>query len=84
MLASDIIRQVNLHKNEKLASNCMGTTACLKINVQAPDLKKDMKFGEKAKELIEAEAKFLVGTYARNPVVLLHGHGCKLYDVEGK
>ncbi|GAB4842144.1 hypothetical protein Ancab_012102 [Ancistrocladus abbreviatus] len=82
--ASGISCQVNLHKNGNLAANCTRTTACLNINVQAPDLKKDLKFGEKAKELIEAEAKFLVGTYARNPVVLSHGHGCKLYDVEGK
>lgn len=39
--------------------------------------------GKKTKEVIEDEAKFLVGTYARVPVVLEKGKGCKLYDVEG-
>lgn len=37
-----------------------------------------------AKEVMEAEAKVLVGTYARAPVVLASGKGCKLYDVEGR
>lgn len=40
--------------------------------------------GEKTKEVIEDEAKYLVGTYARAPVVLERGKGCKVYDVEGK
>ncbi|RDX79378.1 Acetylornithine aminotransferase, mitochondrial [Mucuna pruriens] len=39
---------------------------------------------EKAKDVIEMERKFLVGTYARTPVVLERGEGCKLYDVEGR
>lgn len=30
------------------------------------------------------EAKYLVGTYARAPVVIERGKGCKLYDVDGK
>lgn len=38
----------------------------------------------KSKEVIEAEAKVLVGTYQRAPVVLESGKGCKLYDVEGR
>jgi acetylornithine aminotransferase len=39
---------------------------------------------EKTKEVIENEGKFLVGTYARVPVVLERGEGCKVYDVEGR
>ncbi|KAJ4716528.1 putative Acetylornithine aminotransferase [Melia azedarach] len=38
----------------------------------------------KSEELMEAEKKLLVGVYARAPVVLASGKGCKLYDVEGK
>lgn len=37
-----------------------------------------------SREVIAAEAKVLVGTYARAPVVLVRGNGCKLYDTEGK
>ena len=33
---------------------------------------------------MELEAKVMVGTYARAPVVLASGKGCKLYDVDGK
>lgn len=30
------------------------------------------------------DAKVFVGTYARAPLVLASGKGCKLYDVEGR
>ncbi|OWM72059.1 hypothetical protein CDL15_Pgr017942 [Punica granatum] len=33
---------------------------------------------------MEAAAKFLVGTYARAPIVLSSGKGSKLYDLEGR
>ncbi|KAJ6734470.1 ACETYLORNITHINE AMINOTRANSFERASE [Salix purpurea] len=33
---------------------------------------------------MEMEGKVLVGTYARNPVVISSGKGCKLYDPEGR
>ncbi|KAA8541960.1 hypothetical protein F0562_023112 [Nyssa sinensis] len=33
---------------------------------------------------MEAEGTVLVGTYARTPVVLSSGKGCKLFDVEGR
>ncbi|XP_028124419.1 acetylornithine aminotransferase, chloroplastic/mitochondrial-like, partial [Camellia sinensis] len=38
----------------------------------------------RSKEVMEAEAKVLVGTYARAPIVLSSGKGCKLYDIEGQ
>ncbi|KAF9590785.1 hypothetical protein IFM89_038377 [Coptis chinensis] len=38
----------------------------------------------KSEEIMAAEAKYLVGTYARAPVVIERGKGCKLFDVEGK
>ncbi|KAM7254311.1 hypothetical protein ACFE04_031993 [Oxalis oulophora] len=37
-----------------------------------------------SKDVMEAERKYLVGTYARAPVVITSGKGCKLYDVEGR
>lgn len=33
---------------------------------------------------MEEESKVIVGTYARAPLVLSHGIGCKLFDVEGR
>lgn len=38
----------------------------------------------KAKEIIEMEAKYLVGTYARAPVAIERGNGCRVYDVDGR
>lgn len=35
-------------------------------------------------EIMEGEKKFLLRTYARTPVVLSSGKGCKLYDVNGR
>ncbi|PNX61797.1 acetylornithine mitochondrial-like, partial [Trifolium pratense] len=57
-------------------------TACLNVDVSAANAGKIAS--EKTKELIEMEGKFLVGTYARVPVVLERGKGCKVYDVEGR
>ncbi|XP_010539525.1 PREDICTED: acetylornithine aminotransferase, chloroplastic/mitochondrial-like [Tarenaya hassleriana] len=45
-------------------------------------LSEAVKVGE-SKEVMEAEGKVLVGTYARAPVVLSSGKGCKLFDLEG-
>ncbi|KAK7300078.1 hypothetical protein RJT34_10910 [Clitoria ternatea] len=57
-------------------------SACLNVNVDAPNAGKVAL--EKTKDVIEMEGKFLVGTYARAPLVLERGEGCKLYDVEGR
>ncbi|THU46359.1 hypothetical protein C4D60_Mb09t04110 [Musa balbisiana] len=37
-----------------------------------------------SKEVMDTERNVLVGTYARAPVVIESGKGCKLYDVDGK
>lgn len=37
-----------------------------------------------SQDIINAEAQCIVQTYARSPVVFVKGHGCKLFDVEGK
>ncbi|KAL5732179.1 acetylornithine transaminase [Ranunculus cassubicifolius] len=41
-------------------------------------------FLKSSEEIMAAEAKVIVGTYARAPLVLESGKGCKLYDVEGR
>lgn len=57
--------------------------ACLGVGVDAPS--NATKSGvSKSKEVVEAEARVIVGTYARSPVVLVSGRDCKLYDVEGR
>lgn len=60
--------------------------ACLGVGVEArDDAVAAAKLGiPKSKEVMEAEAQVLVGTYARTPVVLESGKGCKLVDVEGR
>lgn len=39
---------------------------------------------KRSAEVITDEKKFIVGTYARAPLVLSSGKGCRLYDVEGR
>ncbi|KAJ7948932.1 putative Acetylornithine aminotransferase [Quillaja saponaria] len=58
--------------------------ASLSVEVEAPDNVGKLGFGKITKEVIEMEGKVLVGTYARAPIVLERGKGCKLFDVEGK
>ncbi|KAG5226676.1 acetylornithine aminotransferase [Salix suchowensis] len=57
--------------------------SCLNLDVHAPDSVKP-KTHLKSREVMEMEGKVLVGTYARNPVVISSGKGCKLYDPEGR
>ncbi|KAG6416828.1 hypothetical protein SASPL_124269 [Salvia splendens] len=59
--------------------------ACLNVDTRAPDSDqaKPLK-GKRSSEIISDEKKFIVGTYARAPVVLESGKGCKLCDVEGR
>ena len=35
-------------------------------------------------EIIDLEQHYVIGTYARAPFVLDHGHGCWVYDADGK
>ena len=37
-----------------------------------------------SKELMEAEDKYFINTFTRQPIVLDHGEGIKVYDKEGK
>lgn len=56
----------------------------MSLGVEAPNNATTKSGVLKSKEVIETEARVLVGTYARAPVVLESGKGCKLYDVEGR
>ncbi|KAL5543769.1 hypothetical protein UlMin_007553 [Ulmus minor] len=72
-----------LNHRESPAIRGRTTTACLSVGVEAPE--NAGKLGvSKGKEVMEAEARVIVGTYARTPVVLKSGKGCKLYDIEGR
>lgn len=51
--------------------------ACATVDVRPPKL-------TAAEAVMAAEARVLVGTYARAPVVLVSGKGCKLFDAEGR
>jgi acetylornithine aminotransferase len=72
---------LNLHYPKSLVP----PNASLKVDIGTPTTKVDDSVEKKktTKEVIEEEGKFLVGTYARAPIVLEKGKGCKLYDVEG-
>ncbi|KAE8669928.1 Acetylornithine aminotransferase [Hibiscus syriacus] len=56
--------------------------ACLNVDVESPNRLKLKSNG--IKDVIEEEGKVIVGTYARAPLVLSSGKGCKLYDPEGR
>lgn len=59
------------------------THASLNLEVESPkSLEKSAS--PSSKEVMEGAAEFLVGTYARAPLVLYSGKGCKLYDLEGQ
>ncbi|KAG6419426.1 hypothetical protein SASPL_121648 [Salvia splendens] len=59
--------------------------ACLNVDTRAPDSDQARPLkGKRSSEIIADEKKFIVGTYARAPVVLESGKGCNLYDVEGR
>lgn len=62
-------------------------SACLNVDVSQQKTSTSSfssEIGAKTKEFMEEESKVIVGTYARAPLVLSHGIGCKLFDVEGR
>lgn len=69
----------------KLPRGGAGIAACLNLEVEEPRAPpRNVGFGDNSKGVMAAEGEVLVGTYARAPVVLASGRGCKLYDVEGR
>ncbi|CAL0302836.1 unnamed protein product [Lupinus luteus] len=71
---------------QKVSFRTTRTITCHSVDVKAPNvgISAVNELGKKSKDVIEDEGRFLVGTYARAPVVLEKGEGCKVYDVEGK
>ncbi|PIA35250.1 hypothetical protein AQUCO_03600133v1 [Aquilegia coerulea] len=81
-ISSVIDRSNNINKGRFNNHGCWRISAT--INVET---KKTLgtKLGlTKSEEIMAAEAKVIVGTYARVPIVLVSGKGCKLYHVEGR
>lgn len=69
----------------KLPRGGAGIAAGLNLEVKEPRAPpRNVGFGDNSKGVMAAEGEVLVGTYARAPVVLVSGRGCKLYDVEGR
>ncbi|XXG59016.1 hypothetical protein AAC387_Pa04g1177 [Persea americana] len=56
----------------------------IQISEGKSEKKLGLGLGEKSKEVMELEGRVLVPTYARAPVVLERGQGCKLYDINGR
>ncbi|KAM1032249.1 hypothetical protein ACFX2C_035936 [Malus domestica] len=73
----------NLGREVRLINVRRPVTACLSVDVEAPDTTSKLEI-LKSNEVMEMEAKVLLQTYARTPVVLTSGKGCKLYDTEGR
>ncbi|RWR81901.1 acetylornithine aminotransferase, mitochondrial-like protein [Cinnamomum micranthum f. kanehirae] len=62
-------------------------SACLGLEREAAGSagkSKKSGLGERSKEVMELEGKVVVQTYARAPLVLVRGKGCKVYDAEGQ
>lgn len=74
----------NLDRRVGLINGQRPVTACLSLDAEAQPFTASKPGSVKSKEVIETEAKVVVGTYARTPVVLASGKGCKLFDTEGR
>lgn len=85
---ANIVRQVFKLEGRRSVVEVNGqrvVSACLNVEVKAPEsanLKKSGFVG--SKDVIETDGRVIVGTYARTPIVLVSGKGCKLYDAEGR
>ncbi|KAL7152571.1 hypothetical protein ABFS83_04G106600 [Erythranthe nasuta] len=78
-----------LHRSFALKSTNYSVSAapvaCLNVDVRAPVSKQNPSIHEKkSSEIIADDKKYIVGSYARTPVVLSSGKGCNLYDIEGR
>ncbi|XP_021738455.1 acetylornithine aminotransferase, mitochondrial-like [Chenopodium quinoa] len=85
--STNLRRQFNLPPldsghHKRLHLHSFTPSKCLYVDVL--DQKNAPQIGAKTKEIMEDDAKVIVGTYARAPVVFSHGKGCKLFDIEGQ
>ncbi|PSS07544.1 Acetylornithine aminotransferase [Actinidia chinensis var. chinensis] len=67
-----------------VTSNGRRVVTCASADVRSPESAASSAGKLRSAEVMEADARVLVGTYARAPVVLSSGKGCKLYDLEGR
>ncbi|XP_042520527.1 acetylornithine aminotransferase, mitochondrial-like [Macadamia integrifolia] len=85
--SADLSRLFKLEKGRYFVrANARKISASLNLDLQPPasaNLEGKLGFGG-SKDVMDTERNVLVGTYARTPVVLSSGKGCKLYDVEGR
>ncbi|XAR67839.1 Acetylornithine transaminase [Bertholletia excelsa] len=65
-----------------LPRNCGRFAACATVDMPSQAAPPRGKLG--SKDVMETEARVMVGTYARAPVVIASGKGCKVYDPEGR
>ncbi|KAK4488898.1 hypothetical protein RD792_004688 [Penstemon davidsonii] len=79
-------RSLTLKPTNYYYYNSGAVTACLNVDVRVSGSSQNTSSlqEKKSAEIIADEKKFIVGTYARAPLVLSSGKGCKLYDVEGR
>ncbi|KAK9666467.1 hypothetical protein RND81_14G186800 [Saponaria officinalis] len=81
-LSSTLSLHRNHHTTAKPTHLPIPPSSCLSQNAAVSSA--PPKITPKSKQIIEEESKFIINTYARTPVVLSHGIGCKLFDVEGR
>lgn len=79
--SSCISPAINLESRSfSIPSKSWKVFACANVEVRPPKL----GFGVLSKEVMDDDNRVIVGTYARAPIVLSSGKGCKLYDPEGR
>ncbi|PKA51758.1 Acetylornithine aminotransferase, mitochondrial [Apostasia shenzhenica] len=85
--SKDLPRLLGLEQWKALPTACRQiscVSSCLVSDEQQKAAPGSLALSAKTKEMIEREKKVLVRTYARAPVFLARGEGCKLYDVDGR
>ena len=84
--SADLHRQFKLNRARDFSIGAHTSTkfsSCL-VSEKSQEKSSVSSSSKRSKEIMEMEAKYLVGTYARAPVAIERGNGCKLYDVDGK
>ncbi|KXZ52276.1 ARG9 protein [Gonium pectorale] len=65
-------------------STCVAPLAAATLNRPSSSAAPATQSADHAKAVISDEQKYVLQTYARAPVVIAHGKGAKMWDVEGK
>ncbi|KAJ3687619.1 hypothetical protein LUZ61_016783 [Rhynchospora tenuis] len=85
-IQSSLLIQSKSSKRLSLKPHTAKISSCLVSDVNPKPITADNSapVSPASKELMEADKNVMVGTYARTPVVLERGIGCKVYDLDGK